>query len=106
MLTVHVDNTQEVEILPHTSRLENPLHFKTTSTGITVGDDVKDFPHVPADWYRNTNEQTHITQADWKQVEVKTKIGKVRQMKISAQLSDKEIGSYKELIGEFSDVFA
>ena len=105
-LAVHVDGTQEIKILPDTLRLKNPLHFKTTSTGITVGEDVKDYPHVPADWYRNTNEQTHVAHADWKQVEVKMKMGKVRQMRMGAQLSNEEVESYKELIGEFNDVFA
>ena len=106
VLAVHVDDTQEVEILPDTSRLENPLLFKTTSTGIIVGEDVKDYPHVPTDWYRNTNEQTHIAQTDWKQMKVKMKTAEVRQMRMGAQLPDEEIGSYKELIGKFSDVFA
>ena len=39
---VEVDGTLEVEVLPDKSLLEKPLHFKTTSTGITVGEDVKD----------------------------------------------------------------
>ena len=106
MLAVHVDDTQEVEIIPDTLQLENPLHFKTTFTGITVGEDVKDYPHVLADWYRNINEQTHIAQADWKQVKVKTKTGEVKQMRMGAQLSNENVESYKQLIGEFSDVFA
>lgn len=101
---MHMDGTQEAEILLDALWLENPLHFKTTSTSITVGEDVKDYPHIPADWYRNTHEQTHVAQADWKQVEVKT--GEVRQMRMGAQLSNEEVESYKELIGEFSDVFS
>ena len=49
VLVVHVDCTQEVEILPDKSFLKNPLHFETISTGIIVGEDVKDYPHIPAD---------------------------------------------------------
>ena len=73
VLAVHVDGTQEVEILSDKSFLENPLHFKTTSTGIIVGEDVKDYPHVPTDWYRNTTEQSHVDKADWNHIEIRTK---------------------------------
>lgn len=48
---VHIDGTHDVKILPDKSILDNPLHFKTTFTDIMVGKDVKDYPHVPADWY-------------------------------------------------------
>ena len=51
---VHVDGTQEEEAIIEVEKLEEPLHFKTTSTGILVGHDVKDYPKVPPDWYRNT----------------------------------------------------
>ena len=51
---VYVDGTQYVEVLGDSALLEKPLHFKTTSTGIVVGEDVKDYPKVPPDWYRNT----------------------------------------------------
>lgn len=58
--TVEVDGTLEIEVLLDKSLLENPLHFKTTSTGMMVDDDVKDYSHVPPDWYRNTTEQSAI----------------------------------------------
>ena len=61
---VHVDETQDGEAIMEAEKLEEPLHFKTTSTGIVVGQDVKDYPHVPADWYRNKDEQVHVTEAD------------------------------------------
>ena len=50
---VHVDGTQDDKAIVEASKLEEPLHFKTTSTGIVVGQDVKDDPHLPADGYRN-----------------------------------------------------
>ena len=77
---VHVDGSQDEEAIVEASRLEEPLHFKTTSTRIMVGQDVKDYPKVPADWYRNKYEQTHVTIADWKYVDVTTKNVKVTQM--------------------------
>ena len=61
------------------SKLEELLHFITTSTRIVVGHDVKDYPNVPPDWHRNTEEQTHVSEGDWKYVDVKMKNGKVRQ---------------------------
>jgi hypothetical protein len=106
VLVVHVDGTQEGEILPDKSFLENPLHFKTTSTGIMIGEDVKDYPHVPADWYRNTTEQSHVNKADWNHVEIRTKTGEMRQMRMRVQLLEEEVKAYKEMIEEFSDIFA
>lgn len=61
---------QEVEVLPEGALLENPLHFKTTSMGITAGENVMDYPYVPADWYRKTTEQSHVAESVWKCVEV------------------------------------
>lgn len=103
---VHVDGTQEEDAIIEVEKLEEPLHFKTTSTGILVGHDVKDYPKVPPDWYRNTEEQTHVTEGDWKYVDVKLKNGKVRPMKMGSKLGDEEIREYSELIDEFSDTFA
>ena len=102
---VHVDGTQDEEAIVEAARLEEPLHFKTTSTGIMVGQDVKDYPKVPPDWYRNKNEQTHVSEADRKYVDVTTRNGKVRQMKVGSKLEEKEIKEYNELVDEFSDTF-
>ena len=103
---VHVDGTQEDEAVIEIDKLEEPLHFKTTSTGSLVGHDVKDYPKVPPDWYRNTEEQTHVTEGDWKYVDVTLKSGKVRQMKMGCKFGDEEIREYSELIDKFSDTFA
>jgi hypothetical protein len=103
---VHVDGTQDEEVILEASRLEEPLHFKTTSTGIMAGQDIKDYPKVPPDWYRNKAEQTHVSEADWRYVDVKMKNGKVRQMKMGSKLGEKEIKEYSELVDEFSDTFA
>ena len=86
--------------------MEEPLHFKTTSTGIVVGHDVMDYPDVPADWYRNKDEQTDVAEKDWRYVDVKLKKGKVRQMKMGSKLEEKEVREYNELVDEFSDTFA
>ena len=46
MSLVHVDGTQDEEAMLERSKLEEPLHFKTTSTSIIVSHDVKDYPNV------------------------------------------------------------
>ena len=33
-------------------------------TGIVADQDVKDYLKVPPDWYRNKDEQTHVSEAD------------------------------------------
>ena len=50
MNLMHVDGTQDKEAMLELSRLEEPLHFKNTPTGIIVGHDVKDYPNVSPDW--------------------------------------------------------
>ena len=37
-----------MEVLGDSALLEEPLHFKTTSTGIVVGEDVKDYSKSPS----------------------------------------------------------
>ena len=103
---VHMDGIQKEEAVPELEKLEEALHFKTTSTGTLVGHDVKDYPKVLPDWYKNTEEQTHLTEGDWKYVDVKLKSSKIRQMKMEYKLRDEEIKEYSELIDEFSDTFA
>ena len=88
---VHVDGTQDEEAMLEFSKLETPLHIRTTSTGIIVGHDVKDYPNVPNNWYRNIEEQTRVVEECWKGVDVKMKNGKVRQMKMGFKLKEKEI---------------
>ena len=73
---IHVDGTQNEEVIVEVARLEEPLHFKTTLTGIVIGQDVKDYPKMRADWYRNKDEQTHMSEADWKYVDVTTMNGR------------------------------
>ena len=75
---VHVDGTEAEQTIIEVEKLEEPLYFKTTSIGILLGHDVKDYPKVPPDWYWNTKEQTHITEGDWKYVDVTLKSGKIR----------------------------
>ena len=61
---VHVDGTQDKEAIMKAEKLEEHVHFKTTSTGIVVGQDVKNYPKVPADWYRNKDEQIYVIKMD------------------------------------------
>ena len=72
---VPVDETQDDEAIVKASKLEEPLHFKTTSTGIVVGHDLKDYPDVPADWYRNEDEQVDVMKASYNYVDVPIKLG-------------------------------
>ena len=71
-----------------------------------VGRDVKDYPKVPRDWYRNTEEQTHVTDGDWRYVDVTLKSGKVRHIKMGSKLGDEKIREYSKLIDEVSNTFA
>ena len=87
---MHVDGTQYEKVIIVAAKLEEPLHFKTISSGIIVDQHVKDYPKVPPDWYKNTTEQTHVSEADWKYMDVKIKNAKVRQMKIGSKL---EVGN-------------
>ena len=98
----HVDGTQEEEAIIEKEKLEEPLHFKTISTGILVGHDVKDYPKVPPDWYKNTEEQTYVTEGDWKYVDITLKSGKVWQMKMASKLGDEDIREYSEFIEDLA----
>ena len=46
---VHVEGTQDEEAIVEAARLEQPLHFKATSTKIVVEQDVKDYLNVSTD---------------------------------------------------------
>lgn len=104
VFTVQVDGTQKLKAFLENIPLGNSLHFKTTP--ITVGEDVKYYPHVPVDWYRCPIEQTHMAESDWKYVEIKTKDGENRQVRIGSHLSEDEIQTYSKLLEEYIDVFA
>lgn len=106
VVAVEVDGTQKMEVLPEGAFLENPLQIKTTSTRIMVGEDVKDYPHVPVDWYRHTMEQAHIAESNWKVVEIQTGNSKVRQMRMGNRVDEKEMRAHVGLVEEFSDIFA
>ena len=47
-----------------------------------------------------------MTEADWKYVDVTSKNGNVRQIKMGSQLGEEEIKEYSELVDEFSNTFA
>ena len=50
-------------------------------------------------------EQTHVSEADWKYVDVKTTNGKVRQMKMGSKLEKSENKEYRDLVDEFNNTF-
>ena len=102
VVVVQVDGTQKEEAIIEVEKLGEPLHFKTISIGILVGHDVKDYLKVHPDWYKNTQEQTHVTNEDWKYVDVTLKSGKVRQMNMGYKLVDEEIREYSVLIDELA----
>ena len=47
-----------------------------------------------------------MAKTDWKYIEVRTKDGKVKQMKMGSKLEKSEIKEYSALVDEFSDTFA
>ena len=47
-----------------------------------------------------------MSEADGKYVNVKTKSGMVRHMKMGSKFEEREIKEYSELVNEFSDTFA
>ena len=72
---VHVDGTQDEKAIMKAEKLEEPLHFKITSTEIVIGQDIKYYPKVPTEWYRNKYEQVHVMEADWNYVDVPIRVG-------------------------------
>lgn len=103
---VHADGTQGEKAMLELAKLEEPLHLKTTSTGIVVAQDVKDYPKVLPNWYRKTEEQIHVSEVDWKYVDVKMRDGKAIKMKMGSKLKERKIKQYSELVDEFSVTFA
>ena len=105
---VQMDGSQleNVEIFLHEDELIPPLHFKRTSTGITVGNDVPLYPSIPQDWYRGPTEQPHAHHEDWKLVDVAFKGEEPKMIKVGVQLSDEEVVAYMALVMEYRDVFA
>lgn len=85
---------------------ENPLHFKITSFGITIREDVEDYPRVLTNWYRGPTEQTDVAESGWKYVEIKTNDGERMQVRMGVHLSNDEVRTYSKLLEEYNDVFA
>ena len=72
---IHMDGTQEENAIMEIEKLEEPLHFNTTSIGIVVGQDVNDYPHAPSDWYRIKGEQVDVMKASYNYVDIPIKLG-------------------------------
>jgi len=63
---IQIDGTQvyDIELLMDENELVSPLHFKKTSTGITVDSDIPIYLLIPQDWYRGPTETPHAQQKD------------------------------------------
>ena len=73
--TIHVDSTQDDIAILEASTLEEQLQFKTTSTGIIVGQDVKNYSNVSADWYESDDDQTHSSKEETNYFDSPLKVG-------------------------------
>lgn len=60
---------------------------------------------MPPNWYKNKDEQTHVSEADWSYVDMKTKNEKVRLMKMGSKLGENKIKEYSDLVDEFNNTF-
>lgn len=103
---IEVCDEEEVATMEEDTTLGGLLKFKTGSSGITAGEDVVSYPQVPADWYRDNNEQSHVVEEDWKFVTIEFEGEEPRQMRMGSQLSTLEVQAYSELVREYRDVFA
>ena len=56
-------------------KLEEPLHFKTTSTSIVIGHNVHDYSDVLSDSYKNKDAQVNLMKANYDYVDVPIKVG-------------------------------
>lgn len=86
--------------------LISPLHFRTTSTGIQAGEDLPIYPPIPKDWYKGPTEQLHANLKDWQELDVSYEGEEPRLIKVGAQLTPKELESYRALVIEYRDIFA
>lgn len=105
---VTLDGTQLSNLDPILDEeiLISPLHFKSTSSGITVGNDLPIYPPIPNDWYKGPTEQPHASPKDWQQIDVSFEGEEPRMIKIGSQLTREELEPYRALVMEYRDVFA
>lgn len=87
-------------------KLNPPLHFKRTLIRITTSSKRTIYPPIIKDWYRESIEQPHIQEIDWKTLDVSYNSKEPRLIKIVSQLISKEMSHYKSLIMEYRDNFA
>ena len=105
---VTLDGTQLSDLEPFLDEeaLVAPLHFKSTSSGIYVGEDLPIYPPIPNDWYKGPTEQPHVNPKDWQELDVSFDGEEPRLIKVGVQLSSEELESYRALVKEYRDIFA
>lgn len=86
--------------------LTTPLHFKSTSSEIYVGENLPTYPPIPNDWYRGPTEQSHANPKDWQELDVSFPEEGPRKIKVGIQLTSLELELYKTLVMEYRDIFA
>lgn len=105
MYSLLIDGMQEEDVLKEETLLKNSIHFKTTSSGIKVGENVHDYSKVLSNYYRNNTEETHVAKSDWEYAIIEMDGEEPRQIKMEAQLSEEKIYAYNKLVKEYRDVF-
>lgn len=56
-----------------------------------IAKDVKNYTQVPTNWYKNTMEESHVAETDWKYVELGINIGKIKHLKMNSKLEQSKI---------------
>lgn len=71
-----------------------------------IVEDVKNYPQIFPDWYKNTTQQSHVAEFDCKYVELKINIGKIKHQKMNSKLEQSKIKECSALMDKLSDTFA
>ncbi|KAG0572835.1 hypothetical protein KC19_VG128500 [Ceratodon purpureus] len=69
-VTLDVTQLSDKDIFLDEEALLAPLHFRSTSFGIYVGEDLPIYPPVPNDCYKSPTEQPHVNPKDWQELDV------------------------------------
>ena len=89
---VTLDGTQlsTLESILDEEALISPLHFRTTSSGLQVGNDLSIYPPIPNDWYKGPTEQPHASPTDWQEMDISFEGEEPRMIKVGKQLTKEE----------------
>ncbi|KAG0572008.1 hypothetical protein KC19_VG061300 [Ceratodon purpureus] len=105
---VTLDGTQlsTLESILDEEALISPLHFRTTASGLQVGNDLPIYPPIPNDWYKGPTEQPHASPTDWQEMDISFEGEEPRMIKVGKQLTKEELEPYRALVMEYRDIFA